>query len=268
MNQSSAIKLLRESVAYFLRHPFFFLFDATKHASYIVEIVKHQRSRTWSYSLWSTSLAELVRKVAPNFTFGRIILINDRTRKTRKSKQIYRQSLEFRPRTSVVVVGVALGISSAYILCALENNHHTLPYIQQTYRQEDNQHYLLGSTKHVAGTSPQFNWSYYSADNNKENAFQIQVGTSENGSDMWGYTSAITENRWVTYAGSNLTRGVTYYVRVRVQDNTGAWGDNWFEDDVQAQLASNSREPRDRGLGESDKADDVHPNSVLGLCRP
>jgi len=92
---------------------------------------------------------------------------------------------------------------------------------------EIEQHYILGSTKRIMGATPQFNWSYYSADNNKENAFQIQVGTTENGNNMWDYTNPATENRWVTCAGSALTRGVTYHARVRVQDNTGAWSENW-----------------------------------------
>jgi hypothetical protein len=89
------------------------------------------------------------------------------------------------------------------------------------------QHYILGSTKRIMGATPQFNWSYYDPDGDKQNAFQIQVGTTENGNSMWDYTSPTTENRWVTYAGAALSRGVTYHVRARVQDNTGAWSENW-----------------------------------------
>jgi len=66
--------------------------------------------------------------------------------------------------------------------------------------------------------TPVLSWDYYDADTDTQENFQIQVGTAENGSDMWDNNQQNSDN-FVSYAGTTLSEGVTYYWRVRVYDN-------------------------------------------------
>jgi hypothetical protein len=77
--------------------------------------------------------------------------------------------------------------------------------------------------------TPSFGWSYSDNDNDNQSDYQIQVGTSENGDDMWDSTDAALTQ--ITYSGNALSRGVTYHVRVRVKDNYewGPWANGTFE---------------------------------------
>jgi uncharacterized delta-60 repeat protein len=74
-------------------------------------------------------------------------------------------------------------------------------------------------------STPYLGWKYF--DNNTDNQakYQVQVGTSENASDMWDSGEVSSKDNSVKYAGSVLSSGVTYYWRVKVFDNY-EWS-NW-----------------------------------------
>ena len=71
---------------------------------------------------------------------------------------------------------------------------------------------------------PTFSWVFEDADEDSQSNFQIQVGTSENDNSKWDYTSPTTTDNSIVYAGASLSRGVTYYVRMRVFDGY-EWSD-------------------------------------------
>jgi len=70
--------------------------------------------------------------------------------------------------------------------------------------------------------TPTLSWTYSDPDGDAQTQRQVQVGTSENGNDMWDSTVA-TSSSTVVYGGAALSRGVTYYWRVRVYDGY-EWG--------------------------------------------
>ncbi|MEM2874726.1 MAG: GLUG motif-containing protein, partial [Candidatus Hadarchaeales archaeon] len=65
--------------------------------------------------------------------------------------------------------------------------------------------------------TPTFTWEFSDMDGDGQVQRQIQVGTSQNGNDMWDSTLS-TSSQSAVYAGSTLSRGVTYYWRVKVYD--------------------------------------------------
>jgi hypothetical protein len=71
--------------------------------------------------------------------------------------------------------------------------------------------------------TPTLSWSYYDPDGDTQAQYQIQVGTAENDNSMWDFTGS-TSSTSAAYAGSTLSRGVTYYWRVRVNDGY-EWSD-------------------------------------------
>jgi parallel beta-helix repeat protein len=71
---------------------------------------------------------------------------------------------------------------------------------------------------HLTDFTPTLSWSYSDADSDPQIQRQIQVGTSENGNDMWDSTVS-TSSTSAVYAGPALSKSVTYYWRVRVYDN-------------------------------------------------
>ena len=75
------------------------------------------------------------------------------------------------------------------------------------------------STQITTNTStPYFNWTYSDADNDTQYSWEIQVGTTEGGSDMWASGALVGNDLNDVYAGSALSRNVMYYVRVRTND--------------------------------------------------
>jgi PGF-pre-PGF domain-containing protein len=77
--------------------------------------------------------------------------------------------------------------------------------------------------------TPTFSWSYSDNDGDTQSDYQIQVGVSENDNSMWDNAGAALTQ--ITYSGSTLSRGVTYYVRVRVKDNYewSTWANGTFK---------------------------------------
>lgn len=65
--------------------------------------------------------------------------------------------------------------------------------------------------------TPELEWGYADNDSDAQEYFWVQVGTTENGNDMWDNARASADN-FVEYGGSALDRGVTYHWRVIVTD--------------------------------------------------
>lgn len=86
--------------------------------------------------------------------------------------------------------------------------------------------------------TPEFSFKYYNENGDNMKQFRIQVGTSAGDNSKWDKTT--TENAenndivTITYAGTALSRGTAYYWRVRVQDNSDAWGN--FSDNETFQI--------------------------------
>jgi hypothetical protein len=68
--------------------------------------------------------------------------------------------------------------------------------------------------------TPTLSWTYDDVNEDPQTQRQIQVGASENTSDMWNSTVS-TSSASAVYAGSTLTIEVTYHWRVRVDDGYG-----------------------------------------------
>ncbi len=78
----------------------------------------------------------------------------------------------------------------------------------------------------ITDLTPEFSWTFSDPDvGDTQGAYQIQVGTTEGGSDMWdsGQITSSSSNN-ISYAGSDLDYSTTYYWRIRTWDNNNAAG--------------------------------------------
>ncbi len=71
--------------------------------------------------------------------------------------------------------------------------------------------------------TPTLSWDYFDADGDTQENFHVQVGTSENASDLWDSNQQNSDSH-TTYAGSALDEDVIYHWRVRVYDGY-EWSD-------------------------------------------
>ena len=72
--------------------------------------------------------------------------------------------------------------------------------------------------------APTLSWSYTDPDGDAQSKYEIWVGTSQGSSDRWNSGQVSSSGTSVAYGGSSLSRGVTYYVQVRVYDGY-EWSD-------------------------------------------
>ncbi|APH38604.1 hypothetical protein BHR79_03285 [Methanohalophilus halophilus] len=73
----------------------------------------------------------------------------------------------------------------------------------------------------ITDSTPEFSWNFSDPDaNDTQSAYQIIVGTAEDGSDMWDSgkvnSSSSTD---IAYGGSSLEAGITYHWKVKTWDN-------------------------------------------------
>jgi hypothetical protein len=85
---------------------------------------------------------------------------------------------------------------------------------------------------HVVSHKPTFSWNFMDNDSKVQGGFEIEVGSTPGSNDMWSYISTINRdeyiNEFIDYDGSPLIDKVTYYFRVKVKDEDGAWS-RWSE---------------------------------------
>jgi hypothetical protein len=70
----------------------------------------------------------------------------------------------------------------------------------------------------ITNFMPYFNWTYADNDADTQIAYQIQVGTTQNGSNLWDSGNITSANNFAIYNGTSLSRGTLYYVRLRAYD--------------------------------------------------
>ncbi len=116
-----------------------------------------------------------------------------------------------------------------------------------------------GDPMHLIDHSPSISWPYYDPGGNPQQSYQVQVGTDNDWAvaEMWDYGPISSADTSVTYAGSPLTDGDTYYVRVRAYN--GIQWSNWRETEMR--LNSLPTDPTD--LEPRDLAGVTSSNPVL-----
>ncbi|MEE9443174.1 MAG: C10 family peptidase [candidate division Zixibacteria bacterium] len=85
-----------------------------------------------------------------------------------------------------------------------------------------------GDPDHMTDHVPEFSWSYFDGDSAPQSHYQIQVTSDLNWYfvDMWDTGPVAGSETSVTYFGSELFDGITYYVRVRVSN--GLYWSDWI----------------------------------------
>lgn len=76
----------------------------------------------------------------------------------------------------------------------------------------------------ITDLTPEFSWTFSDPDvGDTQAAYQIQVGTTEGGSDIWDSGQVTSSSSTdISYAGSDLDYNTTYYWRIRAWDNNNA----------------------------------------------
>lgn len=84
-----------------------------------------------------------------------------------------------------------------------------------------------GSPMNLTDHTPDIDWSYFDPGGAPQQEYHVQVGTDNDWvtAEMWDYGPNSGTDTSVTYAGSSLVDGQTYYVRVKVFNGT-QWS-NW-----------------------------------------
>jgi hypothetical protein len=78
---------------------------------------------------------------------------------------------------------------------------------------------------HLTNILPYFNWTTTDGDSDTQVSYEIEIGTTNNSNNIWDTGTVSSSLQHAVYAGSTLSRGTLYYVRVRVYD--GYEWSNW-----------------------------------------
>jgi hypothetical protein len=84
----------------------------------------------------------------------------------------------------------------------------------------DNGIYIAGETVTPAGTATGayiIAWTLQDPDGDPQAGFQVQIGTSQGENNVWDTGQVMSSANYATYTGA-LTKGATYYIRIRVYD--------------------------------------------------
>ena len=76
----------------------------------------------------------------------------------------------------------------------------------------------LTDPNRITSFIPYFNWTYTDNNSDTQAAYQIQVGTTQNGSNLWDSGNVTSASNNVKYNGTSLSRSTLYYVRIRAYD--------------------------------------------------
>ena len=76
----------------------------------------------------------------------------------------------------------------------------------------------LTDPNRITSFIPYFNWTYTDNNSDTQVAYQIQVGTTQNGSNLWDSGNVTSSSTNVKYNGTSLSRSTLYYVRIRGYD--------------------------------------------------
>ena len=81
--------------------------------------------------------------------------------------------------------------------------------------------------QHMVNHTPSITFGYYDSMNETQTSYQVQVSSDSlySSADMWDSGTITSSDTSVTYAGTTLEDGVTYYVRVKV--GAGTFYSNW-----------------------------------------
>lgn len=87
---------------------------------------------------------------------------------------------------------------------------------------------LPGDSLHVLDPTPELTWKYFDQQSRPHTKSEIEVGTNNDWSvaEMWQPPTIVGPDTSIEYAGLPLTDGATYYVRIRVFNDT-LWS-NWL----------------------------------------
>jgi len=80
----------------------------------------------------------------------------------------------------------------------------------------------VGDSMHLVNHSPLFAWKYFDQQSRPHTKSEIEVGTDNDWTvaEMWRPSTMIGPDTSIQYAGSSLDDGMTYFVRVRVFNDT------------------------------------------------
>jgi hypothetical protein len=122
--------------------------------------------------------------------------------------------------------------------------------------------------------TPTFSWTYSDPDADAQSKYEIWVGTASGGSDKWNSGQISSSSTSAPYAGSALSRGVTYYVQVRTFDGYewGSWNTGTFRLN-QLPAASNLSAQKQFGGIYKDAVggtvyDSIPPNKLVEIILP
>jgi hypothetical protein len=95
-------------------------------------------------------------------------------------------------------------------------------------------------TQHVVDHTPLFSWDYQDIGGDGQTAYEIEVGTDNDWTtaEMWDPEIVETSDTSAEYAGSGLSDGEDYYLRLRIY-NDYVWS-AWYEDSFRMNTAPGS----------------------------